>query len=274
MNLKNVLVFATVLLGIYFIFLKKKPVHYSKKNTAEQVQENKKSEESKEKTSPVVFPKVDTKLSGRQIYKNSPDLEKASVQAEYSIDVESDKWKQAQIIPEYGDYAPTPSVLTGQSAKIFSLFVPEESINDIEIKDIASAFLQGLYPTKNMIKILGLNDSFDGTIYIGYELKYHVTWELHINAESISVKGVFSLQMNGVEKSCPVLSFEPLKNFTFLSNEDNGTILVMSCDKSFYMQLYRHSANTISGIYFEKSGTDQTYKNTGSVSLYRRGNDF
>lgn len=270
MNLKKFLVFAAVTLALYFIFFNKNPVHTVKKNVVEQTADSENSVESSKKMSPVILPKIDTQLVGPEIYKKSPDLERASVQSEYSLEVEADKWKHAQIIPEYGDYAPTPSVLTGQSAKIFSLFVPEESINDIEIKDIASAFSQALYPNKNIIQILGLNDIFDGTIYIEYELKYHITWDLQINSEANPVKGIFSLQMNGVEKSCPAISFGPLKNVTFLSKEDNGTILVMSCDKSFYMQLYRHSANTISGIYFEKSETDETYKSTGSVSLYRR----
>ena len=48
----------------------------------------------------------------------------------------------------------------------------------------------------------------------------------------------------------------------------------MGCDKSFYMQLYRHSANTISGIYFEKSESGQMFKAIGSVSLYRRSKNY
>ena len=178
--------------------------------------------------------------------------------------------KYAQIVPEYGDYEPTPKILTGDSAKMFSYTFPDQVMPEVELKNIKTAFEMGIYPPKNLILILGLNDIFDGTIYIDYELKYHVTWSLQINSNGDPVLGIFSLTMNDDETSCNSTIFGPLKNITLLSKEDNGTILVKSCDQRFFMQLYRHSMNTISGSYFERNTIKGQYETKGSVSMYRR----
>ncbi len=81
------------------------------------------------------------------------------------------------------------------------------------------------------------------------------------------VQGTFSFKVDGVEKSCNETTLGPLKNIRLLT-EDHGAILVMSCDKSFYMQLYRNSAVGMKGSYFEKQ-EDGKYKSRDYVIFYR-----
>lgn len=203
---------------------------------------------------------------------SSHDTSATAVKIENSQE-EVVSFKYAQIVPEYGDYAVTPKILNGNSAKIFSLTAPHYVIDDILIKGIQSAFVNGIYPSLDIIQILGLADIFEGTIYVGSEIEFEVTWNLYIDAKANPVLGIFSLQINGVEKSCKASASGPLKNVAILSNKDNGTILVQSCDKNFYMQLYRNSANSITGKYFEKSDATNEFMPIGNVSLYRRARD-
>lgn len=296
--MRKLILFITVILGIYFVFLKKKPVQIPKQNEIEEdANEVKKTDFSVALSNqPLTTDSAFSQNNKNQLEppnrrneatssgsesSHGRDVDKQAIRkgfqelghqatSEVESEIEKHTKKFAQIIPEYGDFEATPKTLTGNSSRIFSLFEPFDLIPDLEIKDIKSAFANGVYPSRNVIKILRLDDTFDGTIYIDYELKYKLVWTLRINSSSNPVRGIFSLLMNGIEKSCNAISFGPLKNISLLSN-DNGTILIKSCDESFYMQLYRHSGNSLSGIYYERdeNGNYKSFKDH-NLSFYRR----
>ncbi len=171
-----------------------------------------------------------------------------------------------------GTYAPTPKVLAGMSAKIFSMYYPSDIqrsiMPEVEVKDIQSAFSTGVYPTLNMLKALRLEGPFSGYVWTDDGVpRLKLSWNLRIDNDANPVQGIFSFRVDGVEKGCNATTSGPLENISLLA-EDNGAILLMSCDKSFYMQLYRSDASSINGGYFEKQ-PDGKYKTRDFVMLLR-----
>ena len=183
-----------------------------------------------------------------------------------------EKNKFRQLEDGDGIYEPTPKVLTEMSAKIFSMFYPTDIKSSIlplvEVKDIESAFATGDYPTLSILKALKLEGPFSGYVWTDDGVpRLKLNWNLRIDNNIDPVQGTFSFQVDGVEKSCNATTSGPLKNISLLT-EDKGAILVMSCDKSFYVQLYRSNALSIIGSYFEKQ-QDGKYKSRDFVMCLR-----
>lgn len=189
------------------------------------------------------------------------------VREESEIENRTKKFKQ--LTTEYGDYEATPKILTGISARVFSLSQPNDLFPELEIKDIRSAFAHGIYPRRDMIKTLRLDHIYEGTVYVDYPINHKIIWSLQIDNASNPVRGSFSLQIDGEEKSCKATGYGPLKNLVLLAS-DPGTLLVRSCDETIYMQLYRNGGAGLDGIYYEK-GEDGRYKayKDHSLALYR-----
>ncbi|MBC7743087.1 MAG: hypothetical protein H7061_12880 [Bdellovibrionaceae bacterium] len=165
------------------------------------------------------------------------------------------------------DFPEIPTGIKGLSTYILILehrFYAQDVLVSTAIKNIGSAFRNGTYPEKKTL------EAFAGT-YSGW-IEYSATentllilkWNLVLDNGTDPVKAQFSLKWNGIERSCNAGDRSVLKNITTLS-EDNAAILVMSCDKSFYMQLYKTKNSMIYGNLYEKKN-DQ-YIRTAFVHL-------
>lgn len=253
-----------VSLLVYILFFsKKKPAPIAKNIEAEEIEE-KPDKPVRPAISTAPLQKA-TVAPNQNIQKNSAPA--ATVQNKIPTPVSANPKSEFRQL-EDGDYGyyTTPTFLKGPSFTIFSLFYPSDVHHSImpkiEIKDIATAFATGVPPSSEVLKALTLEGLFSGRVWTAAgDPRLSVIWNLKLTSTTNPAQGIFSLKINGIEKSCNATTPGPLQNISF-SSDDNGAILVVSCDKSFYMQLYKMGSSFIVGSYFEKSQADGKYHST------------
>lgn len=120
------------------------------------------------------------------------------------------------------------------------------------ITDINSAFKNGqplsVQVLQNLKKLRGgLIEFYDG--------REQVDFDWNISAETLSLK--FGERTQSCKAS------EHLKSYT----DAPAAILILSCDKNFYIQLYRDSEFMYFGNFFERISTNNSYKRSGFAHL-------
>lgn len=172
------------------------------------------------------------------------------------------------------NYAKTPSFLTGVSSVIFELWyhndIDSNVLPNVELKDVKSAFAAGIYPSKQVFEGLDIDGTYKGFVsFKNLDRKSSsIVWYLKSNFNVTPIQGIFRLTVDGVEGSCNTKTLTTFQNFALLT-DDNGAILVTSCDHKFYMQLYKTGRSEISGGYYEQSASDEKYYRIGYVQLFR-----
>lgn len=148
----------------------------------------------------------------------------------------------AQKPPENTDTAVTNTSFADTRKKIIAA----------AITDINSAFKSGqplnVQVLQNLKKLRGgLIEFYDG--------REQVDFDWSISAETLSLK--FGERTQSCKAS------EHLKGIT----DDSAAILILSCDKNFYIQLYRDSESMYFGNFFERISVNNSYKRSGYVHL-------
>lgn len=171
-----------------------------------------------------------------------------------------------------GSYTP-PAFLTGTSARVATYVHTKDIIANAALKDIKAAFSRGIYLSKFIVDGLELPGNRWGFVHFHdfNRPQLELSMDLKINSATNPLQGVLSLKVNGVEKSCNTTKMGSLSNISMLS-EENSVILVMSCDQSFYMQLYYSGKYDFEGNYYEKN-ENGSYQPTGIVLLSWKFND-
>ena len=209
------------------------------------------------------FKKDSSKSSSATNVKNQIEMKTDSQQANSSLPVTSqskNSISQNEKQDLANDFSEVPTDLKGLSSYILNLeyyFYAKDVLVSTAIKSIDGAFENGKYPEKKTL------EAFAGK-YSGF-IEYSDTvntllildWNLVLESKFDPVKAQFSLKWNGIERSCNTGEISLLKNITTLS-EDDAAILVISCDKSFYMQLYKTKGSMIYGNLYEKKGSQYT----------------
>lgn len=170
-------------------------------------------------------------------------------------------------------YTP-PAFLTGTSAQVASLVHVNKILVSATIRDIKTAFDKGAYLSKFISEGLHLHGSRRGWVDFDDDQRpfLDLTMDLNVNYQTNPLQGILSLKADQIEKSCNATTVGPLKNISMLS-EENSVLLIMSCDKSFYMQLYYYGKKDLTGNFYERNASDGSYRRTGEVLLAWKYND-
>lgn len=148
----------------------------------------------------------------------------------------------AQKPPENTDTAVTNTSFADTRKKIMAA----------AIADIDNVFKNG-QPLK--VQVLQNLKKLRGGVIEFYDGREQVDFDWSMSTETLSLK--FGERMQSCKAS------EHLKGTT----DDPAAILILSCDKNFYIQLYRDSESMYFGNFFERISVNNSYKRSGYVHL-------